>query len=278
MKNKYILSLLALVFLLQSCDRTESTVFNVDSDDTLVKFGSTTATLPVEAGNTTASLDVFVTTRSSSDRSIEVTIDPTSTADPSSYTISGVIPANEFVGKLDVTGIFDNLPATGVTQLIVSLASINGQEVSIENSTATVNMFRFCNFTNGATFLGDYQLTVTQLGIFGTPTFFDAVVTVEQGATIADRKFSTLYYPAFGGFGPIDFPFSLICGDVIVGTVDSGVSCDPGNVPNVSWGPAPNPSSFDVSDDSQITVNFLDDVGGASCGTEVAAQFVLTKL
>lgn len=280
MKNNLILALLLIGLFFQSCERTEAPVFDVDNGPALIQFAQSNVLFPVAAAGSTTNLEVYSNTRSSSARNIQVSISSDSAADPSSYVLgSGVIPANEFVGTIPIDGVFNALPASGFSNLVIELIGVDGSTAAIDDGggIATVGMFRFCAYENNSTFLGDYQMTTTDLGIFDTPTFTDGVVTVSQGATVADRVISVIPYPAFGSFDPIDFSFSLICGEVLVGAdVATGVGCG-GSSTLVGKGASVS-ASYDEGDDSTIVITFGDDLGGASCGVEEVGQITLTKL
>ncbi len=133
-----------------------------------------------------------------------------------------------------------------------------------------------CEF-DSALWTGDYQMTTTGLGIFATPTFTDGVVTFEEGATSTSRTFVTRPYPAFGVFSERTFTINFICGDILMADGQAtGVGCGSSTL----LGTSPNVTTYDANniDDSSFTLNFLDDIGGASCGAEAAGQVVFTKL
>ncbi len=281
MKKVYLL--LMTIALTVSCDRTEGPIYDVENGVALAAFNRTVQTYPVDdSGTSFTEILVGVSTVSDVDRTVSVSIDPASTADPSEYTIdpaSLVIPAGEFVAKVKLTGNFNSIPATGQTNVVLNLDSVDG---AILDSPQTgrlshrVNLFRFCPFTDGATFLGDYELTVLTTGIFGVETFIPGTVTLTSGATVADRQFSAGLYAAFGGFGPYTWNISLICGEVVVPSgINTGVGCG-GSI--VVGSPDVN-STYDSADDSQLIINFTDDVDGAGgCGGPVQVSILLTKI
>jgi len=125
-----------------------------------------------------------------------------------------------------------------------------------------------CPIPEGA-FTGTYALVQSTPGIFGT-TFVDENVEITAtGGT--SRVIALTGYPQFGGF-PLDFPFELICDEIKIGDLDTGLACA---APNIVYGPASVVTTYDASDDSTITLTFLEDGGG--CGATTEVTFVLTK-
>lgn len=278
MKHIYKLSAILLTLLFfTSCDE-DVVVYDVDGGQALAAFVTGNQTLPVPDTGDSAIIQVGVTTRSNADRAVTLSVDPASTADPSEYTIDPstlVIPAGEFVANVVVNGNFNSIPETGLTSVIFNLASVEGADKLEGNLTNQLNLFRFCPFDNGATFIGDYQLETQTAGIFGAATLTDGVVTVTQGATVADRQFSIAAYPAFGSFTPFNFSFSLICDQIVVSAVDNiNVGCGGGNAigPSVSVA-----SAYASGDDSELIINFVDDTRGQCTGPH-EVQIKLTKI
>ena len=281
--KKIFFFLLGLVFVMSSCERTEGPIYDINDGVAIAAFNRAVQTFPVDdSGDSFTEVIVGVPTVSDVDRAITISIDPASTADPSEYTIdpaSLVIPAGEFVGRIRVTGNFNNIPETGQTNAIINLESVEGSVLD-PGTAATlshrVNFFRFCPFGDGNDFLGDYVLSTVTTGIFGVETFIAGNVTITPGATVADRQFAAGLYSAFGGFGPYVWNFSLICDEVVVpGSVDTGVGCGG----SIVIGPGETNATYDPNDDSELLINFTDDVGGGGgCGGPVQVQILLTKV
>jgi hypothetical protein len=123
-------------------------------------------------------------------------------------------------------------------------------------------------------FIGDYTLTTLQTGIFGSVVFLNGTVTIVQGNEPTERVMSVSPYPEFGVFAPIDFTFSLVCGDVIVPTGQvTGVGCGG----STTIGPADTTGSFDLGDDSSFNIIFTDDEGGNCEAAGYIAEITLTK-
>lgn len=277
MKNS-IYKILFLVFLplaFVGCEE-ELEVYDVENGESVAAFNSTSSSFAVDdSGESVTFVEVGVTAKSSSDRTFSVTVDESSTVDPSAYQISDlVIPAGEFVGNVKITGVFENLPETGTAALVLNLTEITGGTVADYRQQHTVTMFRFCPFQGDADFLGDYQLTVLSPGIFGVDTLKEGVVTLTEGATVAERRFDVAALPAFGDFAPFSFRMSLVCGKILVQQRNINVGCGGAN----AVGPSSTvESTFDLDDDSSLTINFVDDVR-EQCQESVEVSIMLTKI
>ncbi|MBC2838312.1 hypothetical protein [Robiginitalea sp. SC105] len=270
------------LILLVSCQRTEGVIYDVENGVALAAFNRSSQLYPVDdSGANFTEVIVGVTTVSDMDRSVNLTVAGDSPAGPDAVTIdpsSLVIPAGEFIARVRVQGNYDRLPELGQTQVILNLEGVEGAILDGETTgrlSHRVTMFRFCPFGAGQDFLGTYQLTVTQPGLLGIDTFATETVELTQGETVADREFSSTLYPAFGGFGPYSFSFSLICGEVVVSkSVILPVGC--ANI-NIVVSPPQVAATYDENDDSSISINFTDDRDG-SCGEPVPISILLTKV
>lgn len=283
MKNiffKRLAGIIAVLSLFVSCEDFEIPIYDKDNGQTLLTvFSNPGQLLPVPDTGATTSFDVGVTTVSDTDRTVSLSIDPSSTADPAAYSVpsSVVIPAGAYSVSVPVAGNFDGVPELGLASVVISVDSItDDNEVLVgSNNTHTIDFFRFCPFQNGATFTGDYQLETLSLGIFGVTTLTDGVVTIGEGSTVADREFSIAAYPAFGAFSPFTFRFSLICGEIVVTAVDNiNVGCGGGNAIGAS---ATVTSTYTEDDDSTLVINFVDDARG-QCQPPVEVAIRLTKI
>tara|TARA_B110000459_G_scaffold85338_1_gene95621 strand:- start:456 stop:4436 length:3981 start_codon:yes stop_codon:yes gene_type:complete len=124
-------------------------------------------------------------------------------------------------------------------------------------------------------FVGDYTLTTLQTGIFDSVVFTNETVTITEGEGPNDRIISVFPYPEFGLFPAINFQFSLVCEGVVVAPgQETGVGCGS----NTTLGPADLLGTYDFRDDGSFNIIFVDDEGGASCGTEYVAEITLTKI
>jgi hypothetical protein len=127
-----------------------------------------------------------------------------------------------------------------------------------------------CPIAEGA-FTGTYALTQSNDGPLGT-TFEDANVEITAtGGT--SRSIAVNAYPQFGGFAR-NFLFDLICDEIKVQDVDTGLACVAGG-DSVQYTAAATTTSYDPADDSVINITFTE-IGG-SCGADVEVSFTLTK-
>ncbi len=278
--KKYITLLFVSLFAFTACEE-DLVIYDVDNGQTVATItNGAEQTLPVPDTGDTAVIEVGVTTVSDRDRSISISIDQAqTTAQPDEYTIDQgtlVIPAGSFVGQIEIDANFNAIPETGLTSLVINVDGVDGADALEGTLTHKINFFRFCPFEGGADFLGDYQLETVTLGIFNTPTLTDGVVTISQGATVADRRFSVAAYPAFGAFTPFEFSFSLICGEIVVSQVEGiNVGCGGAN------GIAPSAttiSTYDSADDSELLISFIDDYRDQCGWGAPEVQIRLTKL
>jgi hypothetical protein len=280
MKKQLITLLVLTCFAFVSCDEEEVVVYDVNNGQTIGQItNGSQQTLPVPDTGDTAEIVVGVTTISTIDRTVTITVvDSLTTATPAEYTIdpaSLVIPAGEFEARIQVNANFDAIPETGLSTLAINVDAIQGADNLEGVLSHQINFFRFCPFGEGATFTGDYEIETLTTGIFDVTTLTDGIVTISQGTTVADRVFSVAAYPAFGDFPPFTFSFSLICGEVVVQAVDNiNVGCGGGNAIGPS---ATVVSTYDENDDSEFVINFVDDVRGQCEDTSYEVSIRLTK-
>ena len=285
MKKYLFLTLLfAAGLLLNSCGDEDVVIFDQENGQTYVKFSQTVIDLPI-VFDSSEDLDipVDVSTISSSDRVVTVNVvrnGGDNEADDAQFSVSSsvTIPAGEYNGILEFTGIDAGIEIGETKTVTIEITGIDGgsSDVNLEPTPVVVNMFQVCPVEEDF-FIGDYQLTTTATGIFGTTVFPQAAVTISQGASSPDaRVFTAQIYPDLGTFDPIDFNFTLVCGTVVVaGGQVTGVGCAGSST---TLGPSNGVGAYTAGDDSTITIDFADDEGGASCGAQANAQIVLTRL
>ena len=165
--------------VLISCEE-DPIIYDVENGQSVVAFnGATTVDLPVtQEGESTLDLEVGVTTVSDADRTYSVTVDPSSTADPSQYTVGEtvIIPAGNFSGGLTVTGNFEAVP-DGVTNTLILNLNEPSEDRLGDRAQVTVNLFRFCPSEIAAEFTWVASNFVYQggpLGDLGNPSGSDA--------------------------------------------------------------------------------------------------------
>ena len=116
-----------------------------------------------------------------------------------------------------------------------------------------------------AAFTGQYMMS-DPAGNWGD----QEVTVVADGPT--ERSISGNFF----GFDGIPFRFSLVCDQVIILQTSSGLGC---GGPLWEFGPDPNNvASFDLTDDSEIVLDFLDNNRSACDGGPTPYQMTLTKI
>lgn len=275
-KLLYKLPILLILFgVIAGCEE-EPIVFPADSGEAVAAFNSESSVFPVsDSGDPTTTVVVGVTTKSDMERTFSVSIDPSSTISEDAVILSDlVIPAGEFTGTVNIQGVFENLPEPGIPgELILNLVDVTNARVADYRDQHTVTMFRFCPFPEGSDFLGDYELTVLEPGAFGR-TLEEGVVTITEGTEAGERRFTVMAYPEIGDWTPFSFRFSLICGKILVQQRNVNVGCGGAN----AVGPSDTvEATFDITDDSELIIPFIDDVRG-QCNPPAEVAIQLTKV
>jgi len=279
MKN--IIKLIIVCLFVSSCGDQEEVIYDPTTGQTLAFFGSANTTLEIEINDSnTATIQVGVSSISSSDRTLTISVDESSTATPAMYSFNSsvTIPANEYFGTINFTGIDMGLTAEGAT-LVLNIDPIDGGVVSSQNHT--INLIEICPVD--ATFAtGMYTLDFVSGGV-GAAGFAPALgtgiaVELVNGAGATERTFNVKCYPSFGFSNvPADFSFNLVCGTTISnGIVDgqiSGVGCGG----SIAFGPADTPGTYTVGDDTTMTLIFAEDTEEI-CGSVATTTYTLTKI
>ena len=273
--------LLVLLTIFSSCEE-ELLVFDNEGGQTYVKFAQSIIDLPIVFDSSAdIEIPVQVSTISAAPRTVTVNVinlddEDAATSDQFTTEQSVTIPANSYEGFLNFKGIDAGIEIGETKTVTLEISSIDGSaDASIESTPTIVNMFQVCPVEEDF-FIGDYELTTTAPGIFGSVIFPQGVVTISQGESSPDaRVFTAQVYPDLGTFDPIDFNFTLVCGTVLVASgQETGVGCEG----STTIGPSSSTGGFTAGDDSTITIDLADDEGGVSCGAQANAQFVLTKI
>ena len=279
MKNIYKLLTLALTLtLITSCERDQGDYPYLEGRDITIGFRGASGSLLVEDGaSNIVSATIGASTVVSSDATFSVSVDDSSTAVLGvDYDFvsgqDGTLATGDLLTNIDIVADFDNSTIEGKTVVLNLTSNDPSLMVAEAFSQYTITLIQFCPIN--ADFTGSYTLSTTATGIFSSAVFLNGNVTIEQGAEPTDRVMSVSPYPEFGAFPPIDFAFSLVCGNVIVPTGQvTGVGCGS----STTIGPAATTGSYNSDDDSSFTIVITDDEGGASCGAAFEAAFVLTK-
>ncbi len=169
-KLKIILaSLLLLTFM--GCDKEDApinTVYDNINGQTGVGFSVQNRSVIVPEEGITVTVSVQVTTISTSARTFNVSVDPSSTGNSQDYNLGSVtIPAGSYEGSFTVTfGNFDNLPELVNQTLVVNLDLPDGTAV-VGSETVTFTYLKkiICNdvmlVINGDTFGSETTFEIT---------------------------------------------------------------------------------------------------------------------
>jgi len=219
---KRIFLLFVLAGFIASCEQDDSN----NISQTAFLFSTTTSDLPVSnALESFVEFEIGVTTKSSSDRTVTLVVNPESTATSDQYTIEPstvVIPAGAYSTKVKVVGNYDNIPESGSVKLVFNL----GGDVDVMSGKENheINLYRFCL----SDLAGTYSVT-TNYGFHDfLPNFSSNTTTTTITALAAENTYSV---PDFSGGLYSVGPYASAYG---TGNVDNSltfvVNCD-----NVSW-------------------------------------------
>lgn len=144
-----------LIATLSSCDE-DKVIFNGSGVGSLASFATDKGALPAVDDSTTSTIIVNVANATSTDRTIVVSVDPSTTALPSEYEILSntlIIPANEYQGKIQVKTNYDVLQDGVTRELVLKLESV--EDATISSSLYTLKIFKYCAFVR-EDFLGEW--------------------------------------------------------------------------------------------------------------------------
>lgn len=146
-----------LIATLSSCEE-DRVIFNASGPASLAAFAVERGALPAVDATTTTTVVVNVANATNTDRTIVISVDPSSTATPDLYEIvtsTLVIPAGAYNGNIIVKNNYEALEDGVVKNLVLKLESVEDAKVS--PLTYTLNIFKFCAFVR-ADFLGQYNV------------------------------------------------------------------------------------------------------------------------
>jgi len=271
--KKILILFVAVLFI--SCDENENTIFDNEGGQALAVFNTVNSDLPVTIDEDgTVDIEIGVTTVSSADRSVTVTVDDeASTADTENYSFNSTItiPAGEYIGILTVDGVDTSVEASAET-IVFNLASLDGGIVS--TMSHKVSIFQICPVPD--TYLvGNY--TINDLN--GTGNFPDGeTVSISVGSTETARVFETVFLPATVVARDISVDISLACNIVnLASVIDINVQCTAG-IRYIIDSAGDDNASYSLSDDNVITVNYLQDPNLSCTGGNTIQSFTLTKI
>jgi len=126
-------------------------------------------------------------------------------------------------------------------------------------------------------FVGEYELTAdVQNVMYGAPTFVTPVTVTLEASSVYQRSFEIDYLTGLGFDTNDTFVLDFICGGVDANSfIPFGLSCGGGLYASGDGTPTP----YDDSDDSVITVSFIDNALPDCSGySPVPITFTLTKI
>ena len=275
MKKIKIIIASFLVFGFLGCDQKDNinTVYDNVNGQTLIAFQGTSSDLSVVIDDT-GSVDVTIesSTVSTSDRSVSVSVDPSSTANPENYSLSTttvVIPAGTHFGTLTISGV-DNSVETTAETIVLNIDSVSADS-TINTNAHTVNIFQVCPVPAGF-FTGNYLIEQTTPQIDGYSLSHGSVVEVTAPGETA-REFQTEAYITYCAGTFFAFEINLVCNELVVPLGNTSCSC--GNAVDW-WGPATVHETYDITDDQIVFLTFTDDVQ-TNCGAPAQTTYRFTK-
>ncbi|WP_303318688.1 hypothetical protein Q4Q34_09520 [Flavivirga abyssicola] len=293
--KKYIYIIIIAIFT-TNCGEQDVARYDAENGTTLIKFESVSSNVEVVIDSEVSiEIPISVSTYSETERSINIGVValPDGTEDaaqPEQYSFNEtvIIPANTLHTSLVLTGIDEGIESGDRLRLQLRITGANFDNVSIVEDIHTANLIQICPIPEDY-LVGTYVLTSPGANIWcsgGRPSFIGNGVEVEVsiGDSPTQRVFQAKYSPgSCEGFnGPYDFVISLACGRATLALpVNTTVRCSP--VANITIVDDPDRvTNYTTNDDSQITINVIDDINGsctACCGAPFTNQsFTLTKL
>lgn len=183
----------------------------------------------------------------------------------------------------------DDLFARDEFEFISEITTSEGRTHNAANSSAAVNGSAFAGFFDfdislfcgipDSDFVGDYTLTYEENPTGGLgPAFGDTPGTVTLARTSASgRSFTVTYLPGSDNEKDITFAFELLCNITEVATIGTGLSCVTGTEATITQSEE-GFGSFDISDDSSLTLNFTEFEKDGGCSQDPAEiKIKLTK-
>lgn len=268
--KKFAILLIGALFILSSCEETESPIYDQGSQQTLVSFGSTSSSVGLLPGqSTTTTIELNVSRQSSVERTVTISVAEASTSGVENYSLPATvtIPANSYFATFEVAITDGSLELTPST-IIINLDSIDDGG-NTTTDTHTISAFELAPLT------GSYLIEQVSAEIDG-PTLSTGTVVEVSYVSSTQRSFETANYPNYCST-PNTFTFDLvggITGDIVVPVQDSNCPCSSG----ANWfGPAIGTNAtYDLNDDAVFFVTFADDVQ-ADCGPVQDTTYRFTK-
>lgn len=194
----YVILLIVGALVFTACEENDVPIFDTENGRALAGFNGTATPRIVfnPAQNTESTITVGVSTISTQDRPVQISVDESSTLDPSFYTISTltpIIPAGQFTTDIVVTTTpADGLPA-GSDALVLNLDSVSGAEIlDTSNAQLAVGLDVQCPSVDLSAIPGSYEITASTFFEFFGETDTTREVVAGPGAnqfTIIDGTY-----------------------------------------------------------------------------------------
>lgn len=185
--KKYFLKIMVFVLIAGLFSNCQEDKIMYNGTPALVAFVADKGDLAVlPTGVSSTKIGVEISTVSTVDRTIAITIDPTSTALATQYqitTASLVIPANSYLGEIVVTGTFANLVVGQSVKLILNLVSADYANIEAGSKRFELSIFKSCPLTDASTFNGNYKVTVDGWADYAIGATVPVVYNVANGLT-----------------------------------------------------------------------------------------------
>lgn len=267
----------SLLLLITACDE-DLKIFDPNNGQTLVAFSARSVNFPVVIDmQEELAVTVNVTTVSDVDRVFNFSVvQEDTTIDSGNFALASnsvTIPAGEFTGTFNITGIDDENLDTDSKKLVLELTE--GSDF-VTGPKVDVNIFQVCPVPSDF-FTGTYAIQqLSGSGPFGIGAGFNNQ-TVEITALGLFRNFTFIY-----GVGSFDSDYTMqlemVCNTIRVNgfkTPNTGtLGCGTGSIGQST---ATTPGTYDVFEgDDQILVRLRDFDPDSGCGA--AAQYTAELL
>lgn len=161
MKKIFLIFALAIL-VFASCTDPSAEVYNPEDGQIAYFTGGTNKNYYVlDVPNPEITVEVGVTIPSSTDRTIAISVDASTTAKVDQYTIDNstlYIPANKYVGYIKIKlAAFDSYSQTVPAVLVLNLNDVSGAEVADFDNKYTLNLYQFTPFVRDD-MLGTYSV------------------------------------------------------------------------------------------------------------------------
>jgi len=267
-----VFSILFLLFI-TSCENNKDSVYYGNPNyGTLLSFEAVGYSLPVVIDDVgKVEIPFYANVLSPQDRTYNIEFIE-GNADPLTYNlpVSVTIPANQYFGTLVITGQDEGLLDTNKKSFTFRVNGLNSNEfMDKERQIITVEVFQVCPFGEEIKFEGTYIATTLTPGPLGSS--FSGPIDIKNTGEF-DRGFTANYLPGQGGGFPRTISLSFVCGDILIGDLDSGLSCGGGATITITS--ADSYGYYNPNDDSEFIVVFKETYG--DCGApdkEITVKF-----